>query len=196
MALRLVTSEDTTAALLERARRRDEAALGELWSRYAVMVRRLLQRTLGPDDATEDLTQDVFVRFVEGLGRVRDETSLQSWLVSVTLNSARSALRRRRRWRWALTRLGRHDDVSPQRPDTSLAMHRLFNLLDQLDEEERLAFVLRHLEEFELADVARHLDCSLATVKRRLVSARGRLERLASNDLHIREFLRQGGSHD
>ena len=45
-------------------------------------------------------------------------------------------------------------------------MKRLYEVLDKIDDRGRMAFVLRHLEGYELTEVAEALGCSLATTKR------------------------------
>jgi RNA polymerase sigma-70 factor (ECF subfamily) len=49
--------------------------------------------------------------------------------------------------------------------------------LDKLPPVVRSAWALRHVEGFELAEVAAALDISLATVKRKLVEAEAALKR-------------------
>jgi RNA polymerase sigma-70 factor (ECF subfamily) len=44
-----------------------------------------------------------------------------------------------------------------------------------MPDRERIPWLLRHVEGFELRDIARTLGISLATVKRRLVAAHDRL---------------------
>ena len=47
---------------------------------------------------------------------------------------------------------------------------------------DRIAFVLRYVEELELKEIARMTDCSLATVKRRVVRGRETFLKKASCD--------------
>jgi RNA polymerase sigma-70 factor (ECF subfamily) len=68
-------------------------------------------------------------------------------------------------------------------------VRRLYRALDRLDAGSRVLFVLRHVEAFELTELARAEGCSLATVKRRLARAEQRFERIASRDPLLRTFL-------
>ena len=69
-------------------------------------------------------------------------------------------------------------------------MAALYEVLDQLDDASRLAFVLRHVQGMELLDVAKALCCSLATVKRRIDRAGKRVEALARAKPALAPWLR------
>lgn len=73
------------------------------------------------------------------------------------------------------------------------AVRRFYNLLDELGTSARLIFVLRHVEGCELNDVAQHLECSLATVKRRLSRANELIEKRAASDPLLSHYLKTGG---
>ncbi|HEV8246414.1 MAG TPA: sigma-70 region 4 domain-containing protein, partial [Polyangiaceae bacterium] len=53
----------------------------------------------------------------------------------------------------------------------------VYSLLENLPAEERIALVLRRVESMEIAQIAEYMGLSISTVKRRLASAEGRLER-------------------
>lgn len=152
----------------------DVEAQGLLWDRYAVTVRAVLRRSLGPGSEVEDAVQEVFIQFFRSLKSLREPSALSSFLVGIAIRVARGELRRRRIRRWfSLTHDGEVPDPSPPHSDggreqARRAVLRLYAILDSLDDESRLLFVLRHIERLELADVAAATKLSLATVKRKL----------------------------
>jgi len=50
-------------------------------------------------------------------------------------------------------------------------------VLKKLPAQDRMAWMLRHVEGMPLSEVATHCDCSLATAKRRIASAHRVVER-------------------
>jgi RNA polymerase sigma-70 factor (ECF subfamily) len=56
-------------------------------------------------------------------------------------------------------------------PDVRAELALLDGALQQLPARARIPWMLRHVEERDLAEVARLCQCSLATVKRRIASA-------------------------
>jgi RNA polymerase sigma-70 factor, ECF subfamily len=183
MGLRLINPADTLASELKASS--PDAAV-RVYSRFSSRVRRLVQRTIGPDASVEDLVQDVFVTLLEQAPSLRDERRLEQFITAVTLNTVRSELRRRR-WKRFLPFL-RRDDVFGA-PTASAAVRRVFELLDEVSTEDRLAFTLRYLEQFELAEVAESLGVSLATAKRRVARARAFIDRRAAHDVILQVAL-------
>jgi RNA polymerase sigma-70 factor (ECF subfamily) len=69
------------------------------------------------------------------------------------------------------------------------AVRKLYGILDELDAEARLAFVLRHTQGLELTEIAEALGCSLATAKRRLAKANERVLVRAKRDPDLMEWV-------
>jgi RNA polymerase sigma-70 factor (ECF subfamily) len=73
--------------LLERAQQYDEAALGELYDRYASRIYAYIYRRVGDAHLAEDLTGDVFVRVIQAIQSERFwHTSFQAWLYRIAHN--------------------------------------------------------------------------------------------------------------
>jgi RNA polymerase sigma-70 factor (ECF subfamily) len=174
----------------------DPAAAQAVWNGYSRLVRGLMRRMLGPGPDVEDLVQETFLRFFAKVGRLRQADKLQSFVVGITMRVAREELRRRRVRRWVT--LGDGRDL-PERaaPDpgheAAEALARLYAVLDRVDARSRTLFVLRHVEELSLEDIAEALQCSLATVKRWLRRADARIEQAASRDAALATFMSAGG---
>ncbi|MFO0553946.1 MAG: sigma-70 family RNA polymerase sigma factor [Polyangiaceae bacterium] len=164
---------DDPAVLVEAVAAGDPRAHAALWDRHATALRAVLRRTLGCTFDVEDALQEVFIRFFRAAKQLREPARLRPYLVGIALRVARRELRRRRFKRWfVLTDDGAVPEVATSHDDGAReAVRRLYAILDELEVETRLVFVLRHIEELELTEVAEHLGISLATVKRRLARA-------------------------
>jgi len=188
------------AALLEGSTR----AQAFLWDRHSVVVRAVLRRTLGPQGDVEDAVQEVFIRFFRSLPGLREASALRSFLVGIAVRVARNELRKRRLKRWFFLTDDGHvpePDAASASPDAHSAreaVRRLYVILDDLDDESRLAFVLRHIEGLEISDVAASLSLSLATVKRRLARVTPLVFARARADAALAPYmdLRPAGADD
>jgi len=180
-----------TALIAAAAKAHPEAAR-VLWDRYAVMVRRLILRTVGPGEV-DDLVQESFLRLFDCIERLRDPERLRSFVAGVTMRVAREELRRRRARRWL--RLSDDGELSPPPShrggdvEAYEALSRLHALLDRLDADTRMVFVLRFVEEMPASEVAEVLSVSLATAKRRIRRARGKVLTAARNDPSLSAYL-------
>lgn len=186
-------AELDAASLSRKLKAADPQAATELWERYSVRVRALIRRTLGASDEVDDLVQDVFVGAFKGVHRLRDDAALQGFVLGIATHVLRSALRRRGRRK--LVELSEADELTTSpNPEAQRALLRLHALLETLSPDLRLVFVLRHVEELELTQVAEAMKWSLATTKRRLARARGLVFERAKQDSLLCDFLDTGGA--
>lgn len=189
------------ASLAEALRAGTPQAVASAWDRFHPLVRRLLSRALGPSDDIDDLVQDVFITLLRRVVDLRDAASLRSFLVGIVVRTARGELRRRRIRRWVtLSPTGAVPEIAVPEMDhaSRQALQRLYAILDKLDADTRLAFVLRNADGLELTDVADALGCSLATVKRKIAKATQRVMVHAKRDDSLVAFakLRELGAGD
>jgi RNA polymerase sigma-70 factor (ECF subfamily) len=183
----------TDAELVALARTPDPRAAALIWDRYAGLVRGVLSRSVGPGTDVEDLLQDVFIGFFRNVRDMRDPQALKSFLVGIALRTARTALRRRRVRRWLrLTDTGELPEPTPDAPRPHDAVRRLYGILDGVGDRDRLAFVLRYAEGYELEEVAGAIGCSLATAKRCIARAEGHVLARAAKDEVLRAYVGEG----
>ena len=146
----------------------------ELFARYGRYVARVAARLMGAADADlEDVVQDVFWLASRRLPRIADLIQARGWLATVTTRVVGRRLRRRR-FRNLFHASPRRVDVPAPgaTPEQRALLMRLYEVLDQLPTDQRLAWSLRYLEGEPLDAVAAACGCSLATAKRRVSAAK------------------------
>jgi RNA polymerase sigma-70 factor (ECF subfamily) len=181
------------ARLLARLKAREPGAAHELFDRHADHVRRVLIRVLGASDPDRaDLLQEVFVRALAGARNVRGDTALRPWLTSVTIFTAREAIRRRQRRRW-LRFPGEPPEIEAPTasPDIKEAMHCVYRVLEQIPVDERIALTLRRLQGLELQELAVACRTSFATARRRLARGEARFRELARSYPALERWLQE-----
>ncbi len=188
-------------AVVAAVRAGDPAAAMALYRSHQENVRRLLWQLLGPDAELDDVVQQVFLTVADSLHRLTKPGSLGSWIVGITLRTARREIRRRQRWR-------RHTNLAPgevvgvtsRAAPASASDHqrvaRIFRILDALPVSERIVFVLRFAEGYRLKEIATACDCSLATVKRRIQRARHQVHEQAKQDFWLAPLLEEEENQD
>jgi RNA polymerase sigma-70 factor (ECF subfamily) len=150
-----------------------------LFRRYAPYVARIGLRLLGRESDVDDLIQEVFLAAFKQRHQVRDPHAFKSWLAIIAVRTARRQLRRRRlRTFVGLDTLPpplelRDQGMSPER---RALLSRVYQALDRISVEQRLAWTLRYVEGEKLEQVAEHCACSLATAKRRIATAHARIQ--------------------
>lgn len=139
-------------------------------------------RLLGNDAELDDLVQEVFIEANRGLSQLRDPGAVRGWLARICVRRSVRRLRRRR-----VRQLLLLDDVqdsltggSSLTPEQLSDVRRAYRVLARLPAEERVVWILRHIEGESLDDIARLCDCSKSTVQRRIRSAEVRFDREVS----------------
>jgi RNA polymerase sigma-70 factor (ECF subfamily) len=149
-----------------------------LFSSYSRYVARLATRLLGSGDSeVDDVVQDVFWLASRRIAKIPDLIQARGWLATVTTRVVKRKLVRRR-FR-ALFHASPRDAEVPARGATAeerAILGRLYEVLEQLPTDQRLAWSLRTLEGEPLDAVAAACGCSLSTAKRRVGAAQSVIE--------------------
>jgi RNA polymerase sigma-70 factor (ECF subfamily) len=150
----------------------ERAAFDDLTERWHPPLWMYLRRVTGADDAAKDVAQDVWLRVLRGIGRLRDGSRLRPWLFGI----ARRALMDRLRQQYAG---GVETDIdvaalAADQPADSLEQEitAMEHELERLPVTEREVLTLFYLRELSLAEVAEVLVVPIGTVKSRLFRAR------------------------
>jgi RNA polymerase sigma-70 factor (ECF subfamily) len=159
-------------AIAAGAARGDAASILQLYDRFGPLVNRLVWRVLGPDHEHNDIVHDVFISVLESIGRVKTPSLLEQWICSVTVNTVRNEIRKRRFYRVFHFASNADDYAVPSDPDAHLALKRYYEVLDGMSANDRIVFTLRFIDGRRLAEIGSICDCSLAAVKRRMKRAR------------------------
>ncbi len=178
------------AELLEGVIAGKPAVIAEVFDRYSPLVRRTLIRTLGSAFDVDDLMQETFLTAMRRAPTLRDPSALSSFIVGVAIRQAKNEIRRRTVRRWI--GLAHEDELSsPHGEDPVMreGVRHLNAALGKLDANSRVLFVLRHVEQMELTEIAAAEGVSLATLKRHLARAERRFEAIAASDPVLRDYL-------
>lgn len=160
--------------LLARVAKRDGEALTELVMTYDSEIVRFCYLVSGDPELARDATQNAWYRLWRDPPRMRDESRLRSWLLSVAANEARQMMRRR-----GIGRVREIEAASRTRvtDDTTDARLDLAALLRRLDPSERELLALRYGLELSSVDIGALLGLSAEGVRTRLHRLIGRLRR-------------------
>ena len=147
---------------------------------YSQRIFRFLLASLRDRDVAETLTQETFLRAWTARDQFRGDCSAITWLTRIALNLVRDHTRtnRFRFWRQVAQTAVQADDLAAHLPqnsmstEASLIAHEQLGLVwesvGKLSERQRTVFVLRFVEELELADIAEITGLPISTVKTHL----------------------------
>ena len=174
-----------------------ETAFDWLVTHYHAPVYNLILGMLGDTSDAADGTQEVFLKAFRGIRNFRQGSSLKTWLYRIAI---REALNHKR---WFKRHLQKNVsiDVEPEEghahieiedrgatPFEQLAALEIqvavHGALQQVPDVFRTAVILRDLEGLSYEEVAEVLDCSIGTVKSRILRGRRALKEILEPMLH------------
>lgn len=141
----------------------------------------LIYRIVGNVDDAQDLTQETFIKALQRQSQLKDLDKAAQWLSRIAANTAIDFLRRNRRIAFVdVTQLANAPNSHESPEQLLLRGERKLHLdggLAMLTERERMALLLRDVEEMPAEEVASHMNCSMATVRSHIANARIKFKR-------------------
>ena len=184
-----------------------ETAFDWLVTHYHGPVYNLILSMLGNVSDAADGTQEVFLKAFRGIRSFRQGSSLKTWLYRIAIREALNY----KRWFKRHLQKNVSIDAEPQEghatieiedegatPFDLLAAHEIQdavqNALQHVPEVFRSAVILRDLEGLSYEEIAEVLECSVGTVKSRILRGRRTLKELLEPLLADRETPRNESS--
>ena len=180
-------ARDDEHLLVAAAKAGDAAAFEELVNRYERKIFRLTLNITGNREDAEDAMQDAFLKSYAHLKDFQGDSRFYTWLVRIAANEALMRLRKRRPNQFSLDEPIEGDEdlmpreledwgPSPEQRYAQTEMHGILSsLIEQLEPDSRVVFVLRDIEELSTEEAASALGISIPAVKSRLLRARLKL---------------------
>ncbi len=141
----------------------------------------LIYRIVGNVDDAQDLTQETFIKALQRQSQLKDLDKAAHWLSRIAANTAIDFLRRHKRVSFVDVNHLANAPNSHESPEQLLLRgERKLHLdggLATLTERERMAILLRDVEDMPADQVASHMNCSTATVRSHIANARIKFKR-------------------
>ena len=159
----------------------DDVAFARIVAAHHEDMRRVCVVITGSQTIADEAVQAAWGIAWRKLGSLRDPERLRPWLVSVAVNEARQALRKRRR----LWRLESGPDAPrvPSGPDPALSASAidLRAAIARLDPDDRALLAMRYVAGFDATELATATGLSPSGVRSRLERLLARLRRELSD---------------
>ena len=159
----------------------------DIVERHRAQIFRFLLASTRDVELAETLTQECFLKAHRNWARFRGESSPMTWLMRIAINLEKDHWRNRRLQFWRKTQSNAVDldEASEWLPSGERSAEqqmlareqvaRVWKVVDELSERQKAVFLLRYVEDQELAEIARSTGLSEGTVKAHLSRALSRV---------------------
>ncbi|MFA7275023.1 MAG: sigma-70 family RNA polymerase sigma factor [Crocinitomicaceae bacterium] len=158
--------------MVDRLKKREEAAMGEVYDRFASAMYGVASKIVRSDEVAQDVVQDSFVKIwkkVESYDSTKG--TFFTWMLNITRNTAIDFLRKTKKENPAsiqdLENSVHVSDVAAQNIDTI----GIAALVDNLNEDQRILIEYIYFKGFTQQEVSDELGIPLGTVKTRIRAA-------------------------
>ena len=144
----------------------------EAYKKYGDMVYRLaFSRVQNKMDA-EDITQEVFMKYIRYKGQFANEEHIKAWLLKVALNSSKSLFSSA--WRRHYASLEEALSSGVQMEEKS----EVYYTVMQLPEKYRVVIQLYYYQELSVAEISKIIGKKETTIRSQLKRARAKLQEM------------------
>lgn len=142
--------------VIERVCKGDRTAIGTLFERYHTGIFRYLYYKVGDQQTAEDLTSEVFLRFIRSIDSNHPENMQpQAWLYKAARNLAIDHYRKNQTQKPVdLPETLSTEQTVAEHVDKGLESQTLFSAINQLPYEQREVIILRFINSLPIADAA------------------------------------------
>jgi RNA polymerase sigma-70 factor (ECF subfamily) len=149
--------------------------------RYKDALYRYAERMTGRSDDAADVVQQAFIKGFRNLERCRDPERVGGWLFRIAVNLCKDHLKGRVRREVPLESgepLRATRGLPEEGVERAEIREEIYRALQALSDEQREAFVLKHVEGWSYEEMAEKLDVSVPALKMRVHRARDQLQEL------------------
>ncbi len=174
-------------ALIEQCRRQNFEAFGKIVDAYQARVTGFVKRMVPSGEEAEDITQEVFIRAFQGMGRFDGRSSLRTWLFRIAYNLCVDASRKRSRSTQDVSLMDADGEETMELPDSRWNPETLVlddelravieRAISTMSEKLKTVLLLHDREELGYEELAGMLNIPVGTVKSRLFLARAHVQK-------------------
>lgn len=168
---------DNDSMLIKNILNGDIDSFAILVSRYERQLFNFLLRLTSSKEDSEEILQDVFIRVYNYLYKFDNKWKFQSWIYSIAVNSFKDYYKKkkRRNFEYYGNIPDRLEDSLPYIEDTyeTRELYReVVKLINGLKEDQKTALVLKHIQGFSYAEIAKIMGISQANARMKVLRAR------------------------
>lgn len=147
-----------------------------IYAKYAVFVYNISLNYLQNTEDAEEITQDVFIQLNDSLSKFKYNSTLKTWVYRITINKCLDFIKYKnsqKRWYIYGNKSNNEKEIlnfsNFDHPGIILENQEnaavLFQIINQLSENQKTAFILSKVEELNNSEIAAIMELSISSVE-------------------------------
>jgi RNA polymerase sigma-70 factor (ECF subfamily) len=170
--------------LIERCKDNNRKAQSELYDMWFSTLMRIARKYKNNEEDAASIVNDAFFKIFTNIQNYKQELPFEAWIKRITINTVIDEFRKNKKHK-NLLKLDDYSNtdfldfnVRNDEVDEDLNVKDILNLIEKLDEEEKVVFNLFEIDGYSHNEIAKELEVSERTSKRYLASARVNLRKM------------------
>ena len=192
-SVNIKNSEDVSADLISRAQAGDNEAFDLIIENHYRFVYKFIYAMVGERSVAEELTQETFLSAYKGIGALRGDAKLRTWLFTIAKNAVsryfRSLRREGKKVEDEIEALHLPDEKNPP-PDRQFLSKELksaiHSALKKLDDDKRLVFILKEFHLLSYKEISEITGHTVPKLKTDLYRAKNEMRNLLGPYLEVK----------
>ena len=162
----------------------DIKSFEQLIAKYEKNAFAMALRYLGNYDDASDVTQEALIKVYRNISKFRFESSFTTWLYRIVINTSKDFLKKRAREKNISIEDNQLDfpveseKGAPEKvAESEEVKSEVHKALDNINENYRLAIVLKDIQGFTYDEISNILEIPIGTVRSRISRGRGELKK-------------------
>ena len=175
--------------LLEKIIKRDEKALFYVYKKYQPSIFSYVKSQISSYQTAEELTQDIFIDFIEALRDFRFQSSLKTFLFSIARHKIVDQIRKKKIKNILFSKLPSYIVESlkvvfiDEEIDKKELKEKITKILESLPNDYRLILRLKYIEGIKIKEIADELKMNFKATESLLFRARKNFIKVFNNEL-------------
>lgn len=175
--------------LLEKIIKKDEKALLYVYKKYQPSIFNFVRSQINNYQLAEELTQDIFIDFIEALRDFRFQSSLKTFLFSIARHKIVDQIRKRKIKNVLFSRLPSYIVESlkvvfiDEEIDKKELKEKITKIIESLPNDYRVILRLKYIEGIKIKEIAGKLRMNFKTTESLLFRARKSFIKVFNNEL-------------
>ena len=162
--------------LVSRAKNGDQEAFATLMEENKLYMYKTAKTILGNEEDVYDAIQDALISIYKGIGTLKDEKHLKTWMIRITMNKCYDIITKNNMARQKVVKFSNYvAETEEGEYEKMLEGTELERTLNLIDEDLRLCTVLYYYNELSIKAIANLMNIPEGTVKSKLSRAREKL---------------------
>lgn len=180
--------------LVDELKRGSEIAFKTIVSSYQDMIYNTCLSIVKSEEDAEDLAQEVFVQVYQSIQSFKGEAKLSTWIYRIAITKSLDHERkkkRKKRFGFVKSIFGEDSEVTVNPPDfhhPGVALDNkenaalLFKAVDQLPENQKIAFILNKVEGLSYQEVSEIMEATVSSIESLLHRAKNNLKKILEQE--------------